>query len=94
MRPYFQSPGEFELLPVTIYAVRIRLQPSFRPFPMLVVYGIPESQPVRAVLWACAIHGLPYELRKTRPGSSKPGGQWSNQLFRYYSTVHGWMYLN
>ena len=32
---------------------------------MLVVYGVPNSQPVRAVLWACLLKGLPFELRLT-----------------------------
>ena len=32
---------------------------------MLIVYGVPNSQPVRAVLWTCLINGLPFELRMT-----------------------------
>ena len=32
---------------------------------MLTVYGIPNSQPVRAVLWPCLLKGLPFELRLT-----------------------------
>lgn len=29
---------------------------------MLKLYGIPNSQPVRAVIWLCLIHRLPFEL--------------------------------
>ncbi|NNL85871.1 MAG: glutathione S-transferase family protein [Myxococcales bacterium] len=32
---------------------------------MLIVYGVPNSQPVRAVLWLCLLKGLPFELRMT-----------------------------
>ncbi len=32
---------------------------------MLVIYGIPNSQPVRSVIWLCLIKGLPFELRLT-----------------------------
>ena len=31
------------------------------------LYGVPVSQPVRAVLWLCASEKLPIELRKTIP---------------------------
>lgn len=30
---------------------------------MLVVYGIPNSQPVRSVLWLCLLKNLPFELK-------------------------------
>ena len=32
---------------------------------MLVLYGIPNSQPVRSVVWLCLIKNLPFELRLT-----------------------------
>lgn len=32
---------------------------------MMIVYGVPNSQPVRAVLWPCLMQGLPFELRLT-----------------------------
>ena len=32
---------------------------------MLTIYGIPNSQPVRAVIWPCLIKQLPFELRLT-----------------------------
>lgn len=32
---------------------------------MLTIYGIPNSQPVRSVVWLCLIKGLPFELRLT-----------------------------
>ncbi|MEM7253635.1 MAG: glutathione S-transferase family protein [Pseudomonadota bacterium] len=32
---------------------------------MLTIYGVPNSQPVRTVLWACMLHQLPFELRLT-----------------------------
>ncbi|MCH9674861.1 MAG: glutathione S-transferase family protein, partial [Gammaproteobacteria bacterium] len=32
---------------------------------MLIIYGIPNSQPVRAVLWPCLMKRLPFELRLT-----------------------------
>eukprot|EP00036_Acanthoecidae_sp_10tr_P024952 CAMPEP_0206318292 /NCGR_PEP_ID=MMETSP0106_2-20121207/17102_1 /ASSEMBLY_ACC=CAM_ASM_000206 /TAXON_ID=81532 /ORGANISM="Acanthoeca-like sp., Strain 10tr" /LENGTH=223 /DNA_ID=CAMNT_0053749963 /DNA_START=91 /DNA_END=763 /DNA_ORIENTATION=+ len=38
------------------------------------VYGIPQSQPVRTLLWALAIHETPYQLVPTMPGRKKKGG--------------------
>ncbi len=32
---------------------------------MLVIYGVPNSQPVRAVVWLCLMKGLPFDLRLT-----------------------------
>ncbi len=32
---------------------------------MLTIYGVPNSQPVRAVVWTCLMKGLPFELRMT-----------------------------
>ena len=32
---------------------------------MLVIYGLPNSQPVRSVVWLCLIKNLPFELRLT-----------------------------
>lgn len=32
---------------------------------MLKVYGVPNSQPVRAVVWACLMHELPFEFVMT-----------------------------
>ena len=29
----------------------------------LVLYGVPASQPSRAVYWTCLMRGLPFELR-------------------------------
>ena len=36
----------------------------------LTVYGVPFSQPVRAVLWACLIKKLPFRLAIIGPGST------------------------
>tara|TARA_Y100001934_G_scaffold259782_1_gene331387 strand:+ start:2767 stop:3537 length:771 start_codon:yes stop_codon:yes gene_type:complete len=32
---------------------------------MLKIYGIPNSQPVRAVMWPCLMHGLAFDLQLT-----------------------------
>ncbi len=32
---------------------------------MITIYGVPNSQPVRAVIWACLMKKLPFELRLT-----------------------------
>ena len=29
---------------------------------MLKIYGVPNSQPVRAVVWTCLMHELPFEF--------------------------------
>ena len=34
----------------------------------LQIYGVPPSQPTRAVMFLCAIKNLPYELVKVNPG--------------------------
>ena len=34
----------------------------------LEVFGVPLSQPVRAVVWACMIKRLPFELKMIVPG--------------------------
>lgn len=41
--------------------------------PGLIIYGVPFSQPVRAVLWLLMLK-IPFELVLTNPGSSGPGG--------------------
>jgi glutathione S-transferase len=41
---------------------------------MLLLYGVPVSQPTRAVLWALLMKRVPFELKFTMPRSSKPGG--------------------
>ena len=38
--------------------------------PALIVYGVPFSQPVRAVLWLLLWKRRPFELRLVNPGSS------------------------
>ena len=40
----------------------------------LTVYGVPLSQPVRAVLWALIWKGVPFTLVPVNPGSSRKGG--------------------
>eukprot|EP00729_Bicosta_minor_P015662 gene15662-6182_t len=35
---------------------------------VLIIYGVPLSQPVRAVLWACLIKRLPFKLQMIAPG--------------------------
>ena len=40
---------------------------------VLFIYGAPVSQPVRAVMWACIMHGLPYELKLTLPRRKEAG---------------------
>ena len=37
----------------------------------LEVFGVPLSQPVRAVVWACMIKRLPFELKMIVPGFTK-----------------------
>lgn len=40
----------------------------------LIIYGVPFSQPVRAVLWLLILKKTRFELVLTNPGSSGPGG--------------------
>eukprot|EP00992_Anisonema_acinus_P009164 TRINITY_DN5353_c0_g1_i1.p1 TRINITY_DN5353_c0_g1~~TRINITY_DN5353_c0_g1_i1.p1 ORF type:complete len:230 (-),score=30.47 TRINITY_DN5353_c0_g1_i1:33-722(-) len=40
----------------------------------LIIYGVPVSQPVRAVIWACKLKNLTFDLRLTMPGSPRVGG--------------------
>jgi len=40
----------------------------------LIIYGVPFSQPVRAVLWLLMLKKEAFELVLTNPGSSGPGG--------------------
>ena len=40
----------------------------------LVIYGVPFSQPVRAVLWLMLLKRKPFELVLTSPGSASEGG--------------------
>ena len=40
----------------------------------MIIYGVPFSQPVRAVLWLLLIKNFPFELRLINPGSSSEGG--------------------
>ena len=37
----------------------------------LKLYGVPVSQPVRAVMWACLAKGLPFDFEMTMPGARK-----------------------
>tara|TARA_Y100001935_G_C17293418_1_gene504760 strand:- start:1432 stop:2181 length:750 start_codon:yes stop_codon:yes gene_type:complete len=39
-----------------------------------IVYGVPFSQPVRAVLWLLMIKKMPFDLQLINPGSSSEGG--------------------
>ena len=39
-----------------------------------IIYGVPFSQPVRAVLWLMLIKKVPFELKLINPGSSSEGG--------------------
>ena len=39
-----------------------------------IVYGVPFSQPVRAVLWLLMIRKMPFDLQLINPGSSSEGG--------------------
>ena len=41
---------------------------------MLTIYGVPNSQPVRAVIWPCLMNGLPFELCLTsqNKGAKEP----------------------
>ena len=36
----------------------------------ILIYGVPFSQPVRAVMWLMLIKKFPFELKLTNPGSS------------------------
>ena len=40
----------------------------------LIVYGVPFSQPVRAVLWLLILKKLPFELSLINPGSKGDNG--------------------
>eukprot|EP00040_Diaphanoeca_grandis_P042446 m.265057 g.265057 ORF g.265057 m.265057 type:complete len:246 (-) comp59625_c0_seq1:52-789(-) len=44
---------------------------------MLTIYGVPLSQPVRAVVWACLIKRVPFDFQVIVPGAKIPkrGGQ-------------------
>lgn len=42
--------------------------------PALILYGVPFSQPVRAVMWLLLSRRLPFEMRLINPGSSNEGG--------------------
>ena len=41
----------------------------------LIVYGLPFSQPVRAVVWALLLKEQPFEMKLLNPGHSGKGGQ-------------------
>lgn len=41
---------------------------------MLVIYGVPLSQPCRAVIWACLLKKLPFKLELINPGSKGKTG--------------------
>ena len=41
---------------------------------MLLLYGVPVSQPVRSVMWALYLKQQPFELKFTLPRSTKEGG--------------------
>ena len=41
---------------------------------VLKLYGVPVSQPVRAIIMALEMHNTPYELVNTMPGKAKAGG--------------------
>lgn len=41
---------------------------------MLVIYGVPLSQPCRAVIWACMLKSLPFRLELVNPGSKGKNG--------------------
>ena len=40
----------------------------------ILIYGVPFSQPVRAVMWLMLIKKFPFKLKLTNPGSSSEGG--------------------
>ena len=40
----------------------------------LIVYGLPFSQPVRAVVWALLLKEQPFEMKLINPGHSGKGG--------------------
>jgi hypothetical protein len=50
---------------------------------VLKVFGVPVSQPVRAIIMALEMHNTPYELVSTMPGKKTVGGskQYERQLF-------------
>ena len=49
--------------------------------PSLILYGVPFSQPVRAVLWLLLMKRMPFELVLTNPGSKGDNG--SRELLEY-----------
>ncbi len=51
-----------------------------------IVYGVPFSQPVRAVLWLLMIKKMPFDLQLINPGSSSEGGSRHPNYLRKFPT--------
>lgn len=51
-----------------------------------IVYGVPFSQPVRAVLWLLLIKKVPFELKLINPGSSSEGGSRHPEYLKKFPT--------
>ena len=52
----------------------------------MIIYGVPFSQPVRAVLWLMLIKKIPFELKLINPGSSSEGGSRHPDYLRKFPT--------
>ncbi len=51
-----------------------------------IIYGVPFSQPVRAVLWLLLIKQTPFELKLINPGSSSEGGSRHPEYLKKFPT--------
>ena len=52
----------------------------------MIIYGVPFSQPVRAVMWLMLIKNFPFELRLINPGSSSEGGSRHTDYLKKFPT--------
>jgi len=51
-----------------------------------IIYGVPFSQPVRAVLWLMLIKKVPFELKLINPGSTSEGGSRNPDYLKKFPT--------
>ena len=52
----------------------------------ILIYGVPFSQPVRAVMWLMLIKNFPFKLKLTNPGSSSEGGSRHPDFLKKFPT--------
>tara|TARA_B100000214_G_scaffold63798_2_gene42017 strand:- start:3040 stop:3789 length:750 start_codon:yes stop_codon:yes gene_type:complete len=51
-----------------------------------IIYGVPFSQPVRAVMWLMLIKEFPFDLKLINPGSSSEGGSRHPEYLKKFPT--------